>query len=452
MASSTRGIPVLRPATVRTARIAHQPIAALVLSGCIAVVTMAGCQRAVAPGAGQGECAASVPLVSTPDTPALANRQQRNGWTLAPGIAADDAECAALQPRIPASLSFTLPADRRCQDLVVNPQSVLAVRTHGQKDAELSFSAMDGSRWRLPLDGTARWFTSGQRGFFLVHQPGTCEFTRELDSEGNTLRDVDGGLGEVLILNPSGGYVESNGETFDAVGRVLQVRWRGEDLSPSDPHVAFVQETPRTQSNQFLAVDRNGYALFLARFYPPSFAAPLPPSTWEFVARWMGPDGPRGPVFQPVVPKWIDTQAAEGWVFDRWGPMIPLTEGGLAAYQAPPSVAELQASPGPGWHTWYPEGESTPRPAPTWMAEHDHTLQALPEGAGYVAVRRDPATCARTVSLIAPSGRTCRTLALEAAEGCDAKESLWPDGTLVLQSNTPSCHVRWWPRVARAPQ
>src|SRR5512140_52451 len=97
----------------------------------LALLAVAGCQRAAPEPAAQDQCSPSegLPLVSTPDTPAIRSGPQSNGWTLAPGIPADDAECAALQPGVPTDLSFSFPSDRFCSDLFANPQSALAVRT-----------------------------------------------------------------------------------------------------------------------------------------------------------------------------------------------------------------------------------------------------------------------------------------------------------------------------------
>ena len=83
----------------------------------------------------------------------------------------------------------------------------------------------------------------------------------------------------------------------------------------------------------------------------------------------------------------------------------------------------------------------------SWLQPYDGSLRILAGGKGYAATRRDPSTCARTVELIAPSGRTCFTLPLQGSELCGYwTDTIWPDGTFVLQH---ICEHRWWPGLAR---
>jgi hypothetical protein len=84
--------------------------------------------------------------------------------------------------------------------------------------------------------------------------------------------------------------------------------------------------------------------------------------------------------------------------------------------------------------------------APAWLQSYDGSLQLLAGGKAYVALQQDPNTCARTIQLIAPSGTTCFTLALEGSNLCGFTDAVWAEGSLVLQLG---CLIRWWPALAR---
>jgi hypothetical protein len=246
-----------------------------------------------------------------------------------------------------------------------------------------------------------------------------------------------------VVANPLGGYVELI-KRLDNTTQSFDVRWVDEAFQPlSDWHTALTTEPPHSKAELAFAVDRFGKALVLAQF---SGHSRSPPS-WRFAARWMGKDGPVGPVFEPVVPKTLYPNGDVG--FHGWGELIALSEGGIAAYRHPAWSADLTLTPPAGWYAWYPSGEAQGTSAPAWMKERDHTLQPLQGGHGYAATSREPTTCAREVELIAPSGRVCFTLRLDGSEGCDAGDRLWPDGTLVVETQSPSCRLRWWPGVVQ---
>jgi hypothetical protein len=80
---------------------------------------------------------------------------------------------------------------------------------------------------------------------------------------------------------------------------------------------------------------------------------------------------------------------------------------------------------------------------------YDGSLQLVAGGAAYAAVQRDPQTCARTVSLISPSGVTCHQLPVDGSDLCGTGDMLQADGTLMVRN---VCRLRWWPQIARLMQ
>jgi hypothetical protein len=198
-----------------------------------------------------------------------------------------------------------------------------------------------------------------------------------------------------------------------------------------------------------LLIDQLGRALVLSFFYPPSMGAPPPPSSWTFSARWMGAGGPLTDAFTPAAPIYNPDSSGGPVLFAGWGEIVPLIGGGFAAFRGhlPPGSGGI-ISPA-GWYALYQSGEGRITSAPGWLQQYYGPLQLISSGAGYATLLRDPNTCARTIQLIAPSGRTCFTLRVQGSELCGWNEDVWPDGTLVLQN---VCQLRWWPGLARLRQ
>lgn len=86
---------------------------------------------------------------------------------------------------------------------------------------------------------------------------------------------------------------------------------------------------------------------------------------------------------------------------------------------------------------------------PAWLNSYDGSLALVANGQAYAALRRDPATCARTVSLISLSGTTGYEMSLPRSDICGVTDRIQADGTVMLQGG---CPVRWWPQVARLMQ
>ena len=144
------------------------------------------------------------------------------------------------------------------------------------------------------------------------------------------------------------------------------------------------------------------------------------------------PEGGPATVFDPVTPT-AQTQMCGPPQFSGFGSGVVLAEGGIAFHH-----------PDLGWYARYPHGAP-----PAWLNGHEGTLQLLAGGRGYFGTRRAPGSCARTAEILGPSGQACATLQLDASDGCDDREKLWPDGTLVLHQ-WGSCRIRWWPGLGRA--
>lgn len=398
------------------------------------------------------------PQAARTETPATLSPPQSTGWS----AVSNDAECAALRPvSVPPRVSWTAPEGGWCDSPLVDDSHALGVTAGAFSDS----SPVRPSLWTFTPAGAARavsleqspsqpWYWTlrpRHRGFWLFVNPvsygnGTCAFLRNINPEGDTVQAIQREQNNAnVVANPLGGYVELV-TRFNDRGFFFDVRWVDEAFQPlSDWHTALTAETRPTNATLTLAVDRFGRALVLAQFHPPMSGA-SDPGNWRFAARWMDKGGPMGPVFEPVVPKVLYPNGDVG--FDDWGELIALPEGGIATYRHAWNT-DGTFTPPAGWYAWYPSGEARGASAPAWMKDRDHTLQPLQGGQGYAAIRREPTTCARELELLAPSGRVCFTLRLDGSEGCDADDKLWPDGTLVLQTHSAPCGLRWWPGVAQ---
>jgi hypothetical protein len=266
---------------------------------------------------------------------------------------------------------------------------------------------------------------------------------------------------ERVTPNPLGGYVEVRTHLTDAKQppeiptSTLELRFVDEALQPLGVWHTVV--TYHQQIDWWVKVDQQGRALVLAFMFPPSFGPPAPPSEWKFSARWVGASGPLSDEFQPMTPIFKPNSSSGFPLFGGWGTILPLPEGGFAMfqYQVDPRYGGT-ISP-TGWYAYYPSGQAGSQPAPRRLKGYDGSLRLLSGGVGYAAaVQQDPNTCARTMLLIAPSGRTCFTLAVEGTEVCKTgyPDAVWPDGTLVLQNSDghTNCLMEWWPGLARPKQ
>lgn len=465
---STRAVPcrsTARPSSVWT------PAPRLALLAAAALPLVAACRTRpadAAPDAGAGapalgvQCSAEVgpPLAAQLEAPASRAQAQSAQWT----VLSNDPECATLRPAgVPQMLSWTTPGEGWCNSPQVDGSHTLAVAAGAWSGSTAVQPALrlltpDGATRALSLEQPAAqpWgyaLRPRHTGFWLTvlqstYGTGPCAFIRHLTPQGETAQNLrrEDRQGP-LLPNPLGGYIEVGGRLVDTTS-IFEARWVDEARKPlTEWHTILTTQPPQTNTDFAFEVDRKGRLLMLARFYPPSFGAPLPPSTWRFAARWVGMEGPLGPEFEPAIPK---TLSGDGtWTFQDFGVLMPLTDGGIAAYRHPAWSADVTLSPPEGWYATYPSGEAQAKGAPAWMKGHDHSLQSLHSGRGYVAVRRAPKTCARTVELMAPSGRACFALRMEGSEGCEAGDKLWPDGTLVVEAPSPTCHLRWWPGLAQ---
>jgi len=165
---------------------------------------------------------------------------------------------------------------------------------------------------------------------------------------------------------------------------------------------------------------------------------------WSFTARWMNANGPLTDSFQPIVPRYTASNGAVR--FADWDTIRPLRGGGFAMFHAPATPGSGSTISPSGWYAFYPSGEGVTAEVPAWLHAYDGSLQLLTGGIAYAAVQRDSTSCARAIDLIGPSGVTCFKLAVERSDVCGVKDSIWSDGTLVLQSG---CGVKWWPRLAQ---
>ena len=392
-------------------------------------------------------------LIWQPGVPASIIAPQSEGWV----AASSDPECAAIKPgRIPSQLRWTDPSDNdnaACTfQTVVDGQGYLAAIKASIGQPTTAIFGPDGSAEAALTDGSEyqMWSTPLPSGRWLatVQANTGCPFLRQLSPGGKLIRAVSTErLG--LIRNPLGGFVEARGTADNHVSPPTigeEVRWVNDALEPlGDWHGVFTWTVnPDPNIQLALVVDQQNRALMLSWAYPKSFGPPAPPSSWRFDARWMGRDGPLSDVFEPVAPKFV-VNGEVTW-FAGWGTLLPLSGGGIAAFRdASGTPGGGMATPS-GWYASYPSGESRIVAVSDWLRAYEGSIQKLAGGAGYAATRHDPSTCARTALLVAQSGRTCFTLPLQASDGCGFGDTIWPDGTLVLEER---CQLRWWPGLAR---
>jgi hypothetical protein len=139
-------------------------------------------------------------------------------------------------------------------------------------------------------------------------------------------------------------------------------------------------------------------------------------------------------LFTPVSPSVPNTCGGNNSA--GFGLPVALAGGGFAFYVAP----RANVAPS-GWYA-YAAGSGDPVAVPDWL-EQRAPVQRLASGA-YLAIRRDPTTCARTAEIVGPRGQICASLAIAGSDGCDDEDRLSADGTLALHQ-WDSCSIRWWP-------
>jgi hypothetical protein len=317
-----------------------------------------------------------------------------------------------------------------------------------------SGSAMVTSgRAEMILSIAPRW--SGFVAISHTHYESDCSFARLLDPDATAPLAVASPALKMLAPNPAGGFVAAayiNDDYisvwFKGLKPTLVLRWLDDSLQPLGDWYAVTSWFARTNHHWRLVVDQQGQAIVLSFIYPQTLGGKPPPSTWEFSARWMGIDGPLTDAFQPMVPIFKPEAPDRPVLFGTFGIIDPLLPyGGFALFeaQAPPGSGGT-ISP-TGWYAAYRSGDSQIVSAPDWLQPYNGSLYPLAGGKGYLATRRDPGTCRRTVSLIAPSGRACFELPLEGSNLCETwADTPWPDGTLVLETLD---EVHWWPGLGR---
>ena len=404
-------------------------------------------------------------------------RPQDAGWV----TLSTDPECGSLTPGpVPPRLTWDV------ADAGALPPACAPARVDGQGDVGVWWlNATGGTSSFLKADGTAanavhdgnltasspesQWFSSGPDGFVLAIASAKpdCQFLSLLGRDGLPSGPaIQPGLtyGQslwMLFPNPLGGWVEvretTNGQTPpDNVG-TLDVRFVDATLGPIGDWSNVITRRGKGYNDDWaVGVDQQGRALVLDFIFPPSFGPPPPPSDWTFMARWIGPSGPLSDAFTPIAPV-FQPSSTDGYpLFAGWGIILPLPEGGFAMHQGqtPPSQGTISPS---GWYAYYPSGVPGYMSAPGWLTSYHNGLSLLPGGVGYAAIQYNsmPGSCARTVVLVAPSGRACFELQLAATDSCTIAyvDTIWPDGTLVIQGDSPTpgdiCRLDWWPGLAR---
>ena len=379
---------------------------------------------------------------------------QAAGWT----AVSNDPSCQQLLPApAPNQLTWMGPADAVCDPPAVNRDGDLAIYSLSGTLDGFNFASGDGAAGQYVATGRLeRLMVAVPRahGFATVSHAysGACDYSRLLDQTGQpgpaTL--IDGPYASTIyqvVPNPRGGFVEER--SFEGASPVapnyLELRWVDDDLRPTGEWHTAVTWPMGTQNLWTLVVDQLGRALVLTLVFPPSLGSTPDPSMWDFSARWVGLDGPISDSFPPVVPTYTDPNGRV--YFAGWDTIRPLPDGGFAMYHPPlqgPGVLSHS-----GWYGYYPSALAEVIQPPSWLAMYDGSLQLVAGGAAYAAIQRDPQTCARTVSLISPSGVTCQQLAVDGSDLCGTKDMLQNDGTLIVLAG---CPVRWWPQLARLMQ
>lgn len=344
-----------------------------------------------------------------------------------------------------------------CDPAVINGVGDLAIGSVTESSWGFNFVSADGhARYAESTKSeTVGTVAPRAKGFAIVrHEFATdCDYSSLLETNAPPIEAtlIDGPRASdvrKVIPNPLGGFVEARTgltASLNIVLNRLELRWVDENLQArGDWHTAMTW--PAFTENEWLVnVDQLGRAFLLSFNYPPTLGSLPAPTSWTFSARWMDIDGPIGDAFAPIAPNYI---APSGKVyFADWDVVRPLSEGGFAVFHWP------NLGPGTlsnaGWYAYCPSGQRTSLAPPAWLSSYDGSVNLIANGRAYAALRRDPATCARTVSLISLSGTKCYEMSLPHSVGCDATDRIQADGTVLMQAG---CPVRWWPQAVRLTQ
>jgi hypothetical protein len=294
------------------------------------------------------------------------------------------------------------------------------------------------------------------RGFVAssqTHVPGDCAFLHLVDPDTTTPVAIPGPLLRAVVRNPKGGlvaaaYVNARyDEVIKGLRPTLVLRWFDDSLNPLGDWYAVTSWDVGTNNEWGFAVDELGRALVFSFFYPQTLGGKPPPSEWKFEARWLDQDGPLTETFEPVAPVFKPNSADRPQLFAHFGRIVKLIGGGFALF-AQQASAEAGGTVSPaGWYVAYPSGEGRAVAPPAWLQPYGNALRPLADSRGYASTERDPNTCERTVFMIAPSGRKCFALPLQASSLCDTwTDGIWPDGTVIVETLD---QVHWWPGLAR---
>jgi hypothetical protein len=364
-------------------------------------------------------------------------------------------ECAALTPRAAASeLTWFGPAGGgSCDPAVVNGAGDMAVGYLSTASFGFNFVSFDGHGQSVATTRTEGLVAvaPAPTGFALVRHVFTtdCEYSSRIERiapplAATLIDDPHGSVDYEIIPKPGGGYVEArklgiSAQTPDS--NRLELRWVDENLQPEGEWHTAVAWPVNTEDQWLVNVDQLARAFVLSFNFPPTLGSPPVPTSWTFSARWMDVDGPMADAFTPVAPTYT---APDGKVFFAdWDVVRPLSQGGVAVFHWP------NAGPGTlsnsGWYAFYPSGLPGPVVPPAWLSSYDGSLALVADGKAYAALRRDPVTCARTVSLISLSGTTCYETSLPDSDLCGTTDRIQADGTVIVQGG---CPIRWWPQVA----
>ena len=251
--------------------------------------------------------------------------------------------------------------------------------------------------------------------------------------------------------DPRGGYVETR-VRFEVCNdggwlHVLELRWVDEALAPRTPWSRVTSWSYSYNVGPQVLVDARGNALVLVFFDPPMS---MPCHGAMVTAAWLTEAG-GVTAFKPTTPLVRSSACGEALQYRDPGAPVALPDGGFAFY-APPdgSTVYPEGIPSSGWYA-YASNSPVVGPAPEWLSARTDAPQRLTSGA-YASVRRDPASCARTVEVLGPAGQSCASLPLEPLGACtaaDRADQLTPEGTLMAY-DAQACTVRWWPRLAAA--
>lgn len=374
----------------------------------------------------------------------------------------NDPECAALKPGpVPPQLAWTAPSKTN-----ESGNSLCWADSQGI-DGEGNFAASSYPRtWFIQPSGHTTVVADAigeDRLNVFPSRSGFLLLTDASDPFGYFFHHIapDGTVGPArpneghtvgLTQNPLGGYVETRDVVTchrQPVLVGLQIRWIDDALQPLGDWQTVMTWQSGYNNYWSVLVDQQGKALVLWFVFPQGLGAPAPPSAWRFGARWISAERPLTEEFEPVITIYTPNSRDGFVLFAGWGSILRLPEGGFAMfqYQIRPNAGGT-VSP-TGWYALYPSAQPLTAQVPNWLREHDGALLRLAGATtGYVGVRRDPNTCARTLEVVGPSGQTCFTLAVEGSELCDPwQETVWPDGTLLLRN---ICDHRWWPGIARS--